>query len=232
MPNLLEGTALSVPVQAQRLSTGAQTGRLWFGIAALMILVGACLAQSGGGLALLGGVLAIVGAAVVIRRPAVGIMIYLTTFLFTYPTYLRGVGNLTINNMLGLTLVPLMLYGMLREGSWWPVRYRPLVMLGAITLSMIASAMFYTPANEYGEVLEQAKIARSQRAQGPALIQTRDAGAKLLTRFAFLVFFVFFMRTPRDLKIVVVMIVACLLLTYFSVSTAEGQFGWGPAACA
>jgi hypothetical protein len=219
---------MSVPVQAQPMRTRASATSLWLGIAGLMVLVGAFqLAQSGGGLALLGGVGALVGAAVVIRRPALGIMVYLTTFLFTYPAYLRGVGNFTINNILGLLLLPLMLYGMLREGSWWPFRFRPLIILGAVTISMIASGMFYTPANEYGEVLEQAKIARSQRVQGPALIATRDSGAKLLTRFAFLIFFVFFIRTPRDLKIVVLMIVACLLMTYFSVSTAEGLRGWG-----
>ena len=193
-----------------------------------MLLIGAFqLASSGGGLAILGGVGAIVGAAVVIRRPSLGIMVYLTTFLFTYPSFLRGVGNFTINNMLGLILLPLMLYGMLREGDWWFVRLRPVFLCGAIVAVMVGSGMMYTPSTEYGQVVENEKIARSQRAQGPALIQTRDAGTKFTTRFAFLLFFVFFIRTPRDLKTVVLMIVACLMLTYFSVSSEAGPFGWG-----
>jgi O-antigen ligase len=48
-----------------------------------------------------------------------------------------------------------------------------------------------------------------------------------VTRLAFLVLFVFFVRTAADLRAVVAIIVAALLFTYFSVSTGEGQFGWG-----
>jgi hypothetical protein len=106
-------------------------------------------------------------------------------------------------------------------------RWKPLVILGAIVTAMIVSGIFYTPSSEEGLVIEQAKIERSQRGQGPALIATRDDAAKFLTRFAFLLFFVFFVRTPRDLKWVVAIVIACLLLTYFSTSTGEGEFGWG-----
>jgi hypothetical protein len=220
---------VAVPIRTNAGAAGRGAGaRLWLGVGALMLLVGAFqMAQTGGGLVLIAGLLAIVGGVLVVRRPAIGIMIYLTTFLFTYPAYLRGVGNFTINNILGLILVPLMLYGLLRDGSGWIFRFRPLHILGAVAIAMIVSSAFYSPSSEYAQELEQAKIERSQRAQGPALIATRDAGAKLLTRFAFLAFFVFFIRTPRDLKWVIVMIIACLVFTFFSVSSSEGIAGWG-----
>src|SRR4051812_45926762 len=67
------------------------------------------LSSVGGGIALVGGLFAVIGGIFVIRRPAIAILIYLTTFLFTYPDFLRGSGNFTINNLLGLTLVLLML---------------------------------------------------------------------------------------------------------------------------
>jgi len=219
---------MAVPIPTRPASAAGTLSKVALGLGAVVIAVATyVLARSGGGLALLGGVLTLVGSAFVVRRPAIAILVYLTTFLFTYPAFLRGSGNFTINNMLGLMLVPLMLYGLLREGSAWVFRYKPIMILGAIVFAMIVSGIFYTPSSEIGEVMEQAKVERSQRGQGPALIATRDDAAKFLTRFAFLLFFVFFIRTPRDLKWVVTVILACLLMTYFSVSTEEGPFGWG-----
>lgn len=219
---------MTAPVRTRTVPARLPLAKVWLAVGGMMLLMGAFqLAASGGGLAILGGVGAIVGATIIIRRPSLGIMVYLTTFLFTYPSFLRGVGNFTINNMLGLMLLPLMLYGLLREGDWWLVRLRPVFLSGLIAGIMIGSAMMYTPSTEYGQVVEDQKIARSQRAQGPALIQTRDAGTKFMTRYVFLLFFVFFIRTPRDLKTVVLMIIACLLMTYFSVSAEAGPFGWG-----
>ena len=83
----------------------------------LIVLASFRLATSGGGVRAIGAVFGVIGGFLVIRRPVLGIMIYLTTFLFTYPVWLRGIGNFTINNMLGLVLLPLMMYGMLREGN-------------------------------------------------------------------------------------------------------------------
>jgi O-antigen ligase len=185
------------------------------------------LATSGGGTQTIGAIFGLIGGVMVVRRPVFGIMIYLTTFLFTYPSWLRGIGNFTINNMLGLMLLPLMGYGMLREGSAWLIKWRPMVLLAAIVGTMIVSGWFYTPSGDAGVTPEAQRIQTSRRAQGPALISTRDASAKFLTRFVFLTFFVFFVRTPRDAKLAAGTIIACLLMTYFSVSTAEGELGWG-----
>jgi len=223
----LATTSLQTTQRSPRGGSGAMT-RLWMLLAGLLLMLGSFrLAVSGGGPAAVGGFLAIVAGLLVLRRPAIGILIYLTTFLFTYPAFLRGVGNFTINNMLGLVLLPLMLYGLLREGNLWLVRFRPVALLAAVVALMIGSSVFYTPSTDYGVAADAQKIETSRRTQGPALIATRDAGAKFLTRFAFLLFFVFFIRSPRDVKLVIGVIVACLLLTYFSVGTAAGPAGWG-----
>ena len=175
----------------------------------------------------LSGIIGIAGGLMVLRRPAVGILIYLTTFLFTYPEFLRGSGNFTINNILGLLLLPIMLVGMLRDGDFWAIRYRPLVLLAGVVVCMIGSGIYYTPSNEIMEQRDLARIEQSARTQGPALIATRDAGTKFLTRYVFLAFFVFFIRTPRDAKMVAWAIIGCLMATYLSLSAEAGPFGWG-----
>jgi O-antigen ligase len=121
----------------------------------------------------------------------------------------------------------MMLYGMLREGSWWILRYRPLVILGLVVASMIGSAALYRPSIDMGRDFLAERAVTSERGQGAALIATRDDSAKFLTRFVFMVFLVYFVRTPRDMKMVVATIVGCLLATYFSVSAEEGIRGWG-----
>jgi hypothetical protein len=192
-----------------------------------LLLASYLTAMTGAGSVLVGSMVGVLGVLLVLRRPSLGVFILLTTFLFTYPAVLRGVGNLTINNVLGMLLIPMAAYEMLRERSWWVLRFKPFLLMGVVVASMIVSGVFYTGQSEYVQQQAAAKIERSQRAQGPALIATRDAGAKFLTRFVFLVLFVFFVRTNRDLRSVVAILVAALLFTYFSVSTGEGQFGWG-----
>lgn len=214
-----QGRANGAPASLTRMATAA-------GLVGLLI-VSFVTAWTGVGVALMAGTIGLLGVTLVVRRPVIGIFIFMTTFLFTYPAFLRGVGNLTINNVLGLILVPLMLYEMLRDRSWWILRFKPFLLVGVVVASMVVSSSFYTGSSEFVERTAQEKIDRSQRAQGPALFQTRDAAAKFLTRFVFLVIFVFFVRTNRDLQTVAAIVVGSLLFTYFSVSTGEGQFGWG-----
>ena len=192
-----------------------------------IVLVAFMLTLTGSGLGVLAGVIAVLGGAMIIRRPSIGILIYLTTFLFTYPAWARGAGNFTVNNLMGLILLPMMMYGMLREGNVWMLRWRPIVLLGSVVVVMLASSTFYVPSTQLDNSRDQIKIETSRRTQGPALIATRNAGTKFLTRFVFLLFFVFFIRSPRDVQLVCGIIVGCLLLTYLNVSTEAGPFGWG-----
>ena len=192
-----------------------------------LLLASFMTAWTGAGSVLVAGMVGVIGVVLVLRRPVIGVFILMTTFLFTYPAFLRGVGNLTINNVLGMLLLPLMFYEMLRDRSWWLLRFKPFVLTALIAGSMIVSGSFYAGTSEYVERTAQEKIERSERAQGPALFQTRDAAAKFLTRLVFLVLFVFFIRTNRDLETVVGIIVAALLFSYFSVGTGEGVGGWG-----
>jgi len=216
------------PVQGSADDARGMLSRMAMAAGFLGLLIASYLAAwTGGGNALVSAMIGVIGVMLVLRRPVIGVFILMTTFLFTYPAFLRGVGNLTINNVLGLLLVPLMFYEMLRERSWWLLRFKPFVLSALIAATMIVSGSFYAGSSEYVQQTAQEKIERSTRAQGPALFQTRDAAAKFLTRFVFLVLFVYFVRTNRDLESVVVIIVGALLFTYFSLGTGEGIGGWG-----
>ncbi len=207
-------TALTAPASGPSNAPAVLTGAAIAAVC-LIAMVAAMLGST-----FLLGLAAIVLGTIVLRVPVIGIMIYLVTFLFTYPEALRGVGNLTINNALGMILLPLMLVGFVREGSLWILRFKPMVLIGVGVAILVGSSVFYVPSDDAAADMAQMQIERSQRVQGPALIQTRDAGTKLVTRYAFLMFFVFFVRTPRDLKLVVGTILACLLMSYLN-ATAE-----------
>jgi hypothetical protein len=191
-------------------------------------------AISGTASVLVGAVFAFGIAFTVVRYPFVGIVIFLTTFLFTYPAPLRGIGNLTINNMLGMILLPMLLFGTVREGIGWFTRLRPLVWLlvaGGILLT--AGTLYNREVNVEGLAtvelrrgVERELYGARAQTQG-ALIETRDRRVKHVTRFAFVVFFVFFVRTPAQLRFIVGILLSVLLMTYMNVGSEAGELGWG-----
>ncbi len=189
---------------------------------------------SGNAGALVGAVFAVSGGILVLRQPFIGILILLTTFLVTYPAPLRGVGNLTINNVLGMILLPMLLYGTLREGVGWFTKLRPLLWLVMVGAILVSAGTLYNreirveglDTVELRRGVEREIYGARVQTEG-ALIETRDRRIKYVTRYAFVVFFVFFVRTPRQLKIVVGILLSVLLLTYLNVGTEAGELGWG-----
>ncbi|MFT4570797.1 MAG: O-antigen ligase [Candidatus Binatia bacterium] len=218
-------------------SSPARSGpALWLlaAIAAVFGLASVWAGITGAGGLLVGVVVAVAGTILVVRYPFLGIVIFLTTFLVTYPSALRGVGNLTINNGLGMILVPMLLYGTLREGVGWFTKLRPLLWLIMAGVILITAGTLYNREIRV-EGLETVELRRGAerelygaRAQtAGALVQTRDRRVKYFTRLAFVVFFVFFVRTPQQLKVVVGVLLSVLLLTYLNVGSEAGQLGWG-----
>lgn len=216
-------------------TVGPSPATLFLGLLTVLLGTASVVAAVTGTASLLvGAVFAGVAAVTVLRYPFVGILIFLTTFLFTYPAPLRGIGNLTINNLLGMILLPMLLFGTLREGIGWFTRLRPLVWLvvaGGILLT--AGTLYNREVNVEG--LETVELRRGVerelygarvQTQG-ALIETRDRGVKYVTRFAFVVFFVFFVRTPQQLKVIVGILLSVLLMTYLNVGSEAGELGWG-----
>jgi len=178
---------------------------------------------------------ALLGAYAVFRYPFVGVFAFLVTFLVTYPEPLRGSGNFTINNVLGLVLVPMLLFGTLREGISWFWRVRPLVPLLLTLVVLLSSGVVYNryvgDAEGRASIEERKGVSKElygpRKASGELLVRTRDPRIKIVTRYVFLLFFVFFVRTPRQLKIVVALLLSVLLLSYLNLSSEAGELGWG-----
>ncbi len=191
---------------------------------------------SGTGAVVVAVVIAIAAAIAVVRNPFVGVVVYLCTFLLTYPAPLRAfvLGNITINNVLGVLLLPIMLYGTLRDGLGWFLKQRPLVLLLPIAGILLTAGVLYNTELELGgqASLElragvERVVGGARRTEGPQLISTRDVRVRFLTRYVFLLFFVFFVRTPRQMRIVVAVLIGVLLLTTANLTTEAGAAGWG-----
>ncbi len=176
-------------------------------------------------------------AAFVVRNPFFAVCIYLLTFLLTYPPALRGfiLGNITINNVLGLLLLPIVFWGTLRDGPAWLLRSLPLLIMVPIAFILLTSGTLYNREvkGATGELVQtRQEEARGRRPQeriiaGVQFIRTGDVRVRFITRYVFLLFFVFFVRTPQQLRAVVMVLIGVLMMTTFSLTTEAGEAGWG-----
>ncbi|MDX2169339.1 MAG: O-antigen ligase family protein [Deltaproteobacteria bacterium] len=158
------------------------------------------------------------GAALIAARPQWGVAIILTTLMVQYGNrrYERegfaglaslvpaGSGLFTVNNMLGLFLALLLVYQLYRDGDWSFLHSRPLQLMALIT-AVFALAGFMSG-------IEPADFA------DVGLMSTvgQDPVRLLVSRGLFLVLFVFFIRRPSDLRMMVGVFVFLALLTAWS----------------
>jgi len=162
-----------------------------------------------------------VGFVVALNRPHIGISLFLTTFLINYPGVARGVGPLTINNLLGGMFLALLAWNYYTTRDTWYLR-EPLVwMLVAIGAVLVAS----TVAAEYG--FPDASIQRLiERPVGvtAGFDFTQRWLFQHFSRVAFVVFVLTFIRTPAQLRTVFVTMLICILA---AVPPALMQFAQG-----
>ncbi len=130
-----------------------------------------------------------------------------------------GSGLITVNNMLGLFLALLLVYHVYRDGDWSFLRNRQVQLVAAIT-AVLAFSGFVS------------EIAAGDAIQlGVRLSGGQDPSRLLVSRALFLVLFVFFVRKPQDLRMIVWLFVALVLLTAWSGASA-GLAGTGRAEVA
>lgn len=206
---------------------GAAATPAW--VALPIVLFGAAMAAAawiGGQWPLTLLVLLFVGAAfvVVLNRPHIGISLFLTTFLINYPGVARGVGPLTINNLLGVMFLGLLAWNYYTTRDAWYLRERLVWALVAIGVILVAS----TVAAEYQ--FPDASIQRLMRRGGDPTA-TSDFTQRWLfqhfSRVAFVVFVLTFVRTPAQLRAVFVTLLACILAAVPLAYTQLAQGGAG-----
>jgi O-antigen ligase len=164
----------------------------------------------------------IVGALIVATRPPLGVGTIMLLLMVQYGSrrYERGgvagltdllpqgSGLLTVNNLLGVFLALLLAYHLYRDGDWSFLKSRQLQLVLLITLALMFSA-FVSGIDE----ADQAAVGvQATTAQHPLRL--------LVSRALLLVLFVFFVRQPRDLRLIVALFVALALTTAWSGSGA------------
>jgi O-antigen ligase len=167
-------------------------------------------------------VIGIVGALIIARRPPIGVAIILLLLMVQYGSrrYEReglayfigllpqGSGLLTVNNLLGVFLALLLAYHLYRDSDWSFLKSRQLQLVLLITGVLLFSA-FISGIDE----ADQASVGlRATTAQHPARL--------LVSRALLLVLFVFFVRAPRDLRLIVGLFVILAVATAWSGSGA------------
>jgi hypothetical protein len=175
-------------------------------------------------------VIGLVGAITIAARPQWGVAIILTTLMVQYGNrrYERegfaglaslvpaGSGLFTVNNMLGLFLALLLVYQLYRDGDWSFVHSRQLQLMALIT------AVFALSGFMSGIVPEDFADVGLMSTVG------QDPIRLLVSRGLFLVLFIFFIRRPTDLRMMVGVFVALALLTAWSGSGAAITHGGRP----
>ena len=158
------------------------------------------------------GLIAVVlGGTVVLYRPQLGVYIILSTMLMSYPAALRGVGPLTINNMLGVSLLVMLGFQVYRGHDYWFLREPEIRLLMAIAIVLITMQQINKitfPDIKY--LLPRVQKIGVDAFYGEVDVQGRWI-FELLSRIAFTIFFVNWIRTPRQLKIVLYIISFCIL---------------------
>jgi O-antigen ligase len=141
--------------------------------------------------------------ALVVARPEYGIALFVSTFLISYPVALRGTGSLTINNVLGGMFLILLTYKVYNERDWWFLRCRELQLLAFIYLVAAIGDRLNAPdprlVNVMGVVLAEANTTRT-----------------FLTRSIFTLFFVNFIRKPRHMVIIYLLITVLMAVAAVS----------------
>jgi O-antigen ligase len=146
----------------------------------------------------LAAIVAALGAAVIFVRPEIGIIVFLTTFFVTYGRFLPTEGRFTPNNLLGLLFAVLLLMKIYRERNVSFLKER------TIQIFLVIILFFHFSSN----ILE-----RQLGNPLPELDLTARMLHDLTARFIFLIFFVNFIRTLRDVKLVLWTLLGIIMMS-------------------
>lgn len=209
-------TASSIPFggPTRKATRGVERFPGWALIATLVVGVGLALAAftSDHRLAIVATLVAMVFAGVlVLYRPHIGVIVIMSTMLMSYPDALKGVGPFTINNLLGVSLLLILAFQLYRSHDYWFLRepeIRLLIAIAALLIAMQYVNKLIWPDIKY--LLP--KVAKSGNV---GFYEHVDVSGRwifeLLSRIAFTIFFVNWVRTPKQLKWVLYVIAVCIV---------------------
>ncbi|WP_337286635.1 O-antigen ligase family protein [Candidatus Methylomirabilis sp.] len=172
----------------------------------LLAGVGLCLTLLIGGVVYLGSpvlvpvlITALLVGCLILFRPDVGVLLLFATMLFKYPKFLEGSGWLTINNLLGLMLSAILLATIAVRKQLWFLKVRQ------VQLFLLIGLVIFLNWLVVGRIEAPAYLSRFDL--------TGDTVERYITRLSFLIFFVAFIRTSRQLLLVTAMLLVAIFLT-------------------
>jgi O-antigen ligase len=187
------------PVHAVEARSAVGVGLLW-GLGGLGLLL-VTIAGAGRGLAPSTLALLVAGLAgiLIVVRPEWGVVVLTSTFFLSYPEVLEGSGRLTINNVLGLLLAALLAVrvGIERRAEF--LSSRPVQLFLVLGLALLVSHVLAPQLPNLPGI--EARIPPTWRVQ------------ELLSRTAYLLFFVAFIQARWQLLVLVWLVVGSVLLT-------------------
>jgi len=152
-------------------------------------------------------ILAAVGAAIIFARPEFGILLFLASFFVTYGRVIPTEGRFTPNNLLGLLFTVLLLMKIYQEKNVSFLKEK------VIQIFLVIVLFFH-----FSSSIVEGQLGNPF----PELDLTAVMLHELTSRFIFLVFFVNFIRTLRDVKLVMWLLLGIILVT--AISGAANSF--------
>lgn len=159
----------------------------------------------------------------VLYRPHIGVMVIMTTMLVSYPAALKGFGPFTINNLLGASLIAILAFQLYRSHDYWFLREPEIRMLLVIASLLILSyvlSIFFLPNVRH--MLPKVAMGR-----GMGFYGTSDATSRwvfeLLSRIAFTIFFINWIRTPKQMRSLLIVFALCIIAVLPSIGLNIGS---------
>lgn len=200
---------LSLPIPHSRGPAALGPFLLILGVLALGLALGssAYLGHAYLGLAL---IIASGGFFLILMRPIIAIIVLISTMLLTYPDVLAGSGLLTINNLLGITLFLIMLVKIYLNHDAWIVHQREIQILALLFIVLllfttIAETLLPKVANT---LVTETKSGIFRPVRDLTSVRFKD----FFSRFAFLIFLVYFTPTKKHVKLIMLSLLACILV--------------------
>jgi hypothetical protein len=140
------------------------------------------------------GLVALSVGGVLFVRPVIGISIMSTAFLLAaYPGALQALGSLTVNNLLGVCFIALLALRIIETRDLSFLRERQVRILMFIGVLLLVG----TYVSEWQFPMLEATVGKKNR-----IDKTADMGHNFVARLVFLIFYIVFVRTRSDVKIV------------------------------
>lgn len=169
------------------------------GTIAAAVAVGAAILEAQAFLPIFG----ILLLGVIVRWPEYGVALFLSTFLMAYPNWIQGSGYLTLNNILGGIFAVLLTYEVYRNQDWWFVRVPQILLLFGIIGVYFLSDLLNSPDPVQVNLLG----AGFYHAEGLRIF---------VNRVAFTLFFITFIRTPRNVRMIYMLALGFMMITALS----------------